>query len=109
MIRAFVAAIMAVRTSDTRNITQKIPGMVPFKFDEETAKAPCSFEFSLWQTMGFPTAMGLQPIPIVCRRSTCIFIPALVLPVFRENRRRLDFNQASKSAFSEYEGEKYIQ
>ena len=27
VIRAFVAAIMVVRTSDTRNITQKIPGI----------------------------------------------------------------------------------
>ena len=58
VIRAFVAAIMVVRTSDTRNITQKIPGMVPFQFDEETAQGPA------------------------CMRSTCITMPVPAPPVF---------------------------
>ncbi len=58
MIRAFVAAIMAVRTSDTRNITQKISGMVPFQFDEETAQGPCSFEFYFVAQNGVPYRYG---------------------------------------------------
>ena len=58
VIRAFVAAIMAVRTSDTRNITQKIPGMVPFQFDEETAQGPCSFEFYFVAQNGVPYRYG---------------------------------------------------
>ena len=58
VIRAFVAAIMAVRTSDTRNITQKIPGMVPFKFAEETVKGPCSFEFYFVTQNGVPYRYG---------------------------------------------------
>ena len=102
VIRAFVAAIMAVRTSDTRNITQKIPGMVPFQFDEETAQGPCSFEFYFVARMEFPTAMGLQLMQTAYMRSTCITMPVPALPCFRADREKFMYNQTDESSFSKY-------
>ena len=105
VIRAFVAAIMAVRTSDTRNITQKIPGMVPFRFDEETAKAPCSFEFFFVGNDGIPYRYGFTAdSDRVQEEYLYFYISARASRVFERTGDDFDFNQASKSAFSEYEG-----
>ncbi len=105
VIRAFVAAIMAVRTSDTRNITQKIPGMVPFKFDEETAKAPCSFEFFFVANDGIPYRYGFTAdSDRVQEEYLYYYTSARPSRVFERTGDGFDFNQASKSTFSEYEG-----
>ena len=105
VIRAFVAAIMAVRTSDTRNITQKIPGMVPFKFDEETAKAPCSFEFFFVANDGIPYRYGFTAdSDRVQEEYLYFYTSARASRVFERTGDEFDFNQASKSTFSEYEG-----
>lgn len=105
VIRAFVAAVMAVRTSDTRNITQKIPGMVPFKLDEETAKAPCSFEFFFVANDGIPYRYGFTAdSDRVQEEYLYFYTSARASRVFERTGDDFDFNQASKSTFSEYEG-----
>lgn len=45
LIKALVAAIMAIRTSNNLQINEKIPNIMPFKFDSETPSEPSKFEF----------------------------------------------------------------
>ena len=42
---ALTAAIMTIRTSNSRQVTDPIHWMVPFAFSEETRRRPTSFEF----------------------------------------------------------------
>ena len=103
VIRAFVAAIMAVRTSDTRNITQKIPGMVPFKFDEETAQGPCSFEFYFVAQSGVPYRYGFTA-DADCVHEEYLYYYSSARPsrIF-ERGDKFTYNQADESSFSKYE------
>lgn len=103
VIRAFVAAIMAVRTSDTRNITQKIPGMVPFQFDEETAQGPCSFEFYFVAQNGVPYRYGFTA-DADCVHEEYLYYYASARPsrIF-ERGDKFTYNQADESSFSKYE------
>ena len=103
VIRAFVAAIMVVRTSDTRNITQKIPGMVPFQFDEETAQGPCSFEFYFVAQNGVPYRYGFTA-DADCVHEEYLYYYASARPsrVF-ERGDKFTYNQADESSFSKYE------
>ena len=103
VIRAFVAAIMAVRTSDTRNITQKIPGMVPFKFDEETAQGPCSFEFYFVAQNGVPYRYGFAA-DADCVHEEYLYYYSSARPsrIF-ERGDKFTYNQADESSFSKYE------
>lgn len=103
VIRAFVAAIMAVRTSDTRNITQKIPGMVPFKFDEETAQGPCSFEFYFVAQNGVPYRYGFTADSNrVFEEYLYYYSSARPSRIF-ERGDKFTYNQADESSFSKYE------
>lgn len=103
VIRAFVAAIMAVRTSDTRNITQKIPGMVPFQFDEETAQGPCSFEFYYVAQNGVPYRYGFTADSNrVFEEYLYYYSSARPSRVF-ERGDKFTYNQADESSFSKYE------
>lgn len=45
IFKALTAAILMVRYSNTRQVGEPLTLMVPFAFDEESAKKPCSFEF----------------------------------------------------------------
>lgn len=45
IFKALTAAILMVRYSNTRQVGEPLAMMVPFAFDEESAKKPCSFEF----------------------------------------------------------------
>ncbi|MBQ1367599.1 MAG: AAA family ATPase, partial [Firmicutes bacterium] len=45
IFKALTAAILMVRYSNTRQVGEPLAMMVPFVFDEESAKKPCSFEF----------------------------------------------------------------
>ncbi len=45
IFKALTAAILMVRYSNTRQVGEPLVLMVPFVFDEESAKNPCSFEF----------------------------------------------------------------
>lgn len=45
IFKALTAAILMVRYSNTRQVGEPLVQMVPFAFDEESAKQPCSFEF----------------------------------------------------------------
>src|SRR5699024_5973193 len=103
VIRAFVAAIMAVRTSDTRNITQKIPGMVPFKFDEETAQGPWSFEFYFVAENGGPYRYGFTA-DAYCLHEEYLYYYSSARPsrIF-ERGDKFTYNQADESSFSKYE------
>lgn len=103
VIRAFVAAIMAVRTSDTRNITQKIPGMVPFQFDEETAQGPCSFEFYFVAQNGVPYRYGFTA-DADCVHEEYLYYYSSARPsrIF-ERGDKFTYNQADESSFSKYE------
>ena len=103
VIRAFVAAIMAVRTSDTRNITQKIPGMVPFKFDEETAQGPCSFEFYFVAQNGVPYRYAFTA-GADCVHGEYLYYYSSARPsrIF-ERGDKFTYNQADESSFSKYE------
>ena len=103
VIRAFVAAIMVVRTSDTRNITQKIPGMVPFQFDEETAQGPCSFEFYFVAQNGVPYRYGFTADSNrVFEEYLYYYSSARPSRVF-ERGDKFTYNQADESSFSKYE------
>ena len=103
VIRAFVAAIMAVRTSDTRNITQKIPGMVPFKFDEETVQGPCSFEFYFVAQNGVPYRYGFTADSNrVFEEYLYYYSSARPSRIF-ERGDKFTYNQADESSFSKYE------
>lgn len=104
VIRAFVAAIMVVRTSDTRNITQKIPGMVPFKFDEETAQGPCSFEFYFVAQNGVPYRYGFAA-DADCVHEEYLYYYASARPsrVFERTGEKFMYNQTDESSFSKYE------
>lgn len=103
VIRAFVAAIMAVRTSDTRNITQKIPGMVPFQFDEETAQGPCSFEFYFVAQNGVPYRYGFTADSNrVFEEYLYYYSSARPSRIF-ERGDKFTYNQADESSFSKYE------
>ena len=104
VIRAFVAAIMAVRTSDTRNITQKIPGMVPFQFDEETAQGPCSFEFYFVAQNGVPYRYGFAA-DADCVHEEYLYYYASARPsrVFERTGEKFMYNQTDESSFSKYE------
>lgn len=103
VIRAFVAAIMAVRTSDTRNITQKIPGMVPFKFDEKTAQGPCSFEFYFVAQNGVPYRYGFTADSNrVFEEYLYYYSSARPSRIF-ERGDKFTYNQADESSFSKYE------
>lgn len=103
VVRAFVAAIMAVRTSDTRNITQKIPGMVPFQFDEETAQGPCSFEFYFVAQNGVPYRYGFTADSNrVFEEYLYYYSSARPSRIF-ERGDKFTYNQADESSFSKYE------
>lgn len=45
IFKALTAAIIIARTSNARQINEKIPMIVPFKFDDESSKMPTSFGF----------------------------------------------------------------
>lgn len=45
IFKALTAAIIMIRYSNVRQIGERLSLMVPFMFDEETIKKPCSFEF----------------------------------------------------------------
>ena len=45
IIRAMSAAIMLIRESNTRQITDRLTRVVPFLFDDSSAKNPTSFDF----------------------------------------------------------------
>lgn len=45
IFKAMTAAIMIVRLSNARQINEKIPMIIPFRFDEESSKQPTSFGF----------------------------------------------------------------
>ena len=45
LFKALTAAILMVRYSNTRQINDPLILMVPFAFNEDSAKKPCSFEF----------------------------------------------------------------
>lgn len=103
VIRAFVAAIMAVRTSDTRNITQKIPGMIPFQFDEETVQGPCSFEFYFVAQNGVPYRYGFTADSNrVFEEYLYYYSSARPSRIF-ERGDKFTYNQADESSFSKYE------
>lgn len=103
VIRAFVAAIMAVRTSDTRNITQKIPGMIPFQFDEETVQGPCSFEFYFVAQNGIPYRYGFTADSNrVFEEYLYYYSSARPSRIF-ERGDKFTYNQADESSFSKYE------
>ena len=104
VIRAFVAAIMAVRTSDTRNITQKIPGMVPFQFAEETAQGPCSFEFYFVAQNGVPYRYGFAAdADRVHEEYLYYYASARPSRVFERTGEKFMYNQTDEGAFSKYE------
>lgn len=44
-IKAFAAAIIIMRTSNNRQINEKIPLLIPFQFDNTSSKEPTSFDF----------------------------------------------------------------
>ena len=46
LLKALSAALIAVRTSASRQVTDSIPLMTPFKFNSDSAQKPCSFEFT---------------------------------------------------------------
>lgn len=46
IIQAFTATILLIRNSNSRAITDPLPLIVPFKFDEETLTSPSKFEFT---------------------------------------------------------------
>lgn len=103
VIRAFVAAIMAVRTSDTRNITQKIPGMIPFQFDKETVQGPCSFEFYFVAQNGIPYRYGFTADSNrVFEEYLYYYSSARPSRIF-ERGDKFTYNQADESSFSKYE------
>lgn len=103
VIRAFVAAIMAVRTSDTRNITQKIPGMVPFQFDEETAQGPCSFEFYFVAQNGVPYRYGFTADSNRVFEEYLYYYSSTRPSRIFERGDKFTYNQADESSFSKYE------
>lgn len=103
VIRAFVAAIMAVRTSDTRNITQKIPGMVPFQFDEETAQGPCSFEFYFVAQNGVPYRYGFTADSNRVFEEYLYYYSSARSSRIFERGDKFTYNQADESSFSKYE------
>ena len=103
VIRAFVAAIMVVRTSDTRNITQKIPGMVPFKFDEETAQGPCSFEFYFVAQNGVPYRYGFTADSNRVFEEYLYYYSSARSSRIFERGDKFTYNQADESSFSKYE------
>ena len=45
LIRAFTAAIMMIRMSNSRQIGEKLMQMKPFALDDKTKNEPCEFEF----------------------------------------------------------------
>ena len=45
IFKALTAAILMIRYSNTRQVGEPLAMMVPFAFDEESVKKPCSFEF----------------------------------------------------------------
>ena len=45
IFKALTAAILMVRNSNIRQVGEPLSLMVPFAFDEESSKEPCSFEF----------------------------------------------------------------
>lgn len=47
LMKAVTASIMTVRESHSRQINEKLYRMIPFKFDNESVKEPCSFEYTI--------------------------------------------------------------
>lgn len=45
IFKALTAAILMIRYSNTRQVGEPLGLMVPFAFDEDSVKQPCSFEF----------------------------------------------------------------
>ena len=45
LFKALTASILTVRQSNNRQVGEPLLLMVPFSFDEETVKKPCSFEY----------------------------------------------------------------
>lgn len=45
IFKAITAAIMLIRTSNNRQVNEKLINIVPFKFDEESKNKPSKFEF----------------------------------------------------------------
>ena len=46
VFKAIIAALITIRTSNSRSATDQMDLMVPFSFDEKTASSPCEFEFT---------------------------------------------------------------
>ena len=104
VILAFVAAIMAVRTSDVRNVGQKINGMVPFKLDEETEKQPCSFEFFFVGKDGIPYRYGFSADEdCVHEEYLYRYISARPSRIFERIGDKFEYNKAEKSQLEVYE------
>lgn len=45
IIRAFTAAIMTIRESNSKQVTDTLERMMPFAFDDEKKNEPCKFDF----------------------------------------------------------------
>lgn len=45
IFHALTVSILAIRTSNNRQINEGVPGIVPFLFDDETPNKPSSFEY----------------------------------------------------------------
>ena len=104
MIQAFVAAIMAVRLSDTRNITQKIPNMIPFKFDETTANSPCSFEFYFVANNQKRYRYGFTADSTrIHEEYLYYYASSRPSRIFERTGDQFEFNQIDKPEFSEFE------
>ena len=104
VILAFVAAIMAVRTSDIRNVGQKISSMVPFKLDEKTAKEPCSFEFFFIGKDGIPYRYGFSADEDRVHEEY-LYWYASTRPsrIFERTGDKFDYNKAEESQLKVYE------
>lgn len=78
--------------------------MVPFKFDEETAQGPCSFEFYFVAQNGVPYRYGFAA-DADCVHEEYLYYYASARPsrVFERTGEKFMYNQTDESSFSKYE------
>lgn len=60
LFKAMVAALVTIRTSNARQITDKMPMMIPFKFDSQSSLQPCKFEFMFVADDGLKYVYGFS-------------------------------------------------
>lgn len=104
IIRAFTAAILTIRESNQKQITDPLEYMMPFRFDEDTLNKPCHFDFIF--TVGHVKyAYGFSADAVqVYNEYLYVYNTAKPSLIFERSGSEYKFIRAKQSRFEKYKG-----